>query len=129
MQEPVEKYVLGCKEDLETAQLLLDQGRCFYIPFLCHLAINKVLRGYYLDYLNRYPPFTDDLLAIADDTEAGLQMDEETRNFVNSLSIWPQIVGNPVYRQKIIDQTSPDATREILEQTEKIVEMVRKLIS
>ena len=129
MQEPVEKYVQAAIEDLETAQILQSQGRCFYVPFLCHQALNKVLRGYYLDYLNRYPPITDDLLAIADDTEAGLRMDESTRTFVNSLSVWPQIVGNPVYRQKIIEQTSPENTKDILEQTGKIVEMVRSLIN
>lgn len=31
--------------DLETAKYMFEGGRCFYTVFMCHLAIEKALKG------------------------------------------------------------------------------------
>ncbi len=128
MQEPVIKYIEAGREDLETAALLLKNKMDFYVPYLCHQALHKVLRGYFLECLNRYPPLTNDLLAIADDTEAGLMMDGTTREFVGALSIMPEVVGNPVYRTKILKMIRDEKGVEILAKTQNVFEMIKKLI-
>lgn len=128
MQEPVIKYIDACDHDLAAAQVLLDNGHEFYVPFFCHQALHKILRGYSLQILNRYPPITHDLLAIADETEAGLRMEDDgTRDFVGSLSVYPEVIQNPVYRQKIIKSTADGKAEQILLQTRMVVEMVRAL--
>ena len=128
MQEPVIKYVEAGQDDLEAAKMLIEKGMGFYTPFLCHQALHKILRGYFLEYLNKYPPLTNDLLAIADDTEAGLMMEDSDRDFVNSLSIFPEVIGNPVYRAKILEVSKGDKAILMLEKTTSIFQMVKKLI-
>jgi HEPN domain-containing protein len=127
MQEPVEKYIQACDDDLEAAAILVKGGHYFYVPFLCHQALNKIFRGYFLEVLNRYPPLTGDLLAIADDTEIGLRLEEDERAFVASLKVYPEVIGNPVYRQKILDRNSKNHVEGVLEKTTAIAEMVRGL--
>ena len=53
------KYWLELAEyDFETARLMLDGGRYLYVGFMCHQAIEKVLKGYYVSILAEDPPFT-----------------------------------------------------------------------
>ncbi len=127
MQEPVEKYIKACDDDLQAIKILIDGGHYFYIPFLCHQALYKIFRGYFLEVLNRYPPLTSDLLVIADDTEIGLRLEESEREFVATLKVYPEVIANPVYRQKILDQNTKEHVQKVYAQTEAIVEMVRKL--
>jgi HEPN domain-containing protein len=129
MQEPVTKYIEAADDDLKAAAVLLENRQPFYVSFLCHQALQKILRGYSLETLNRYPPLINDLLEIADDTEAGLRMEDETRAFVDSLSVYPDVIGNPVYRKKIIDENTLDRAKEVLAKTQEVVEMVRALFT
>jgi len=128
MQEPVIKYIEAGQADLETARLLIENNKNFYTPFLCHQALQKILRGCFLEYLNRYPPLTNDLLKIADDTEAGLMMEEADRKFVSSLSIYPDVIGNPVYRMKILEDSNGEKAVKMLEKTNLIFQILKKLI-
>lgn len=127
MQEPVRKYIQACQDDLEAARILIEAGQRFYTPFLCHQALQKILRGYFLETHNRYPPMNDDLLALADATDAGSRLDASSRRFAQSLSIYPQVVSNPVYRQKILQATEPDKARETLACARSIAKTIREL--
>ena len=128
MQEAVEKYVHACHDDLDAAQILIDGGQCFYTPFLCHQALQKILRGLFLETQNRYPPVTADLLSIADGCDAGKRLDAPMRVLLQSLSVYPEVIGNPVYRKKILEQCTQESARDMLKQTKAIVRLVRSLI-
>ena len=50
---------------MDTAQCMFDGGRCFYCIFMCHLAIEKALKGLYRAKLRSDPPKVHDLLFLA----------------------------------------------------------------
>ncbi len=47
--------------DLTTAQTMLKGKRFLYVGFMCHQAIEKVLKGHYVSVKNETPPFTHNL--------------------------------------------------------------------
>ena len=48
--------------DMDTARAMFDAGRYFYAAFMCHLSIEKALKGVFLSKLNEVPPRTHSLV-------------------------------------------------------------------
>ena len=52
--------------DIETAEFMFNGGRYFYSIFMCHLAIEKALKGLYQFKLEQVPPKTHNLVYLLD---------------------------------------------------------------
>lgn len=57
--------------DLETAEYMLEGERFFYAVFMCHLAIEKALKGLTVDKTGDEPPRTHNLVFLLD--KAGIE--------------------------------------------------------
>ncbi len=44
--------------DLESAKVMLEGKRFLYVGFMCHQAIEKILKGYYVFVHGDNPPYT-----------------------------------------------------------------------
>jgi HEPN domain-containing protein len=42
--------------DYETANVMFNYGRYFYSVFMCHLSIEKALKGLYVKKTDKLPP-------------------------------------------------------------------------
>ncbi len=127
MMDVVVKYVEGCRDDLDAARTLLDAGRPFWVGFLCHQALFKLLRGYFLEMQNRYPPNESHLPTLArasglDATLTGADLD-----FLHELSFYPQVVSQSVYRQKIAERATEGAA--VLGRASALADAIRERIS
>jgi len=70
--------------DLDTAQYIFDGGRYFYAIFMCHLAVEKALKGLHVAKLFSEPPRTHSLTYITE--RLGIQIPEETGKFLAVLA-------------------------------------------
>ena len=59
------EWSLQADYDMDTAQYMFDGGRYFCCIFLCHLSIEKALKGLYRARLKSDPPKVHDLLFLA----------------------------------------------------------------
>ena len=57
--------------DYETAKSMLEAGRYLYVGFMCHQAIEKILKAYWQKTREQVPPRTHNLLYLV--TETGLK--------------------------------------------------------
>jgi HEPN domain-containing protein len=48
--------------DLDTAQHMLETGRYLYVIFLCHLALEKMLKAHVTEVTQTVPVKTHDLI-------------------------------------------------------------------
>lgn len=60
------------KRDIDTAQSLFRTGKYDYCLFLCHLAVEKILKAVAARHLKDHPPFTHNLLYLAGKTNLKL---------------------------------------------------------
>ena len=54
-----EKYLYwknAAEYDIETAEVMLNSGRYLYVVFMCQQAIEKLVKGLFVLYLNEEPP-------------------------------------------------------------------------
>lgn len=54
--KPPEEWFLQADYDMDTAQYMFDGGRYFYTVFMCHLSIEKALKGLHSARLGEEPP-------------------------------------------------------------------------
>ena len=52
--------------DIITAQAMLETQRLLYVGFMCHQAIEKILKAYCSEKINEQPPYTHNLTRLAE---------------------------------------------------------------
>ena len=62
MARDPEEWFLQAVYDIETAEYMFKGGRYFYSVFMCHLAIEKALKGLYQKRLKETPPKVHNLV-------------------------------------------------------------------
>jgi HEPN domain-containing protein len=60
--KPPEEWFKQASYDLKTAGALFKTGRYVYTVFMCHLCIEKALKGLYTRNLLQTPPKTHNLI-------------------------------------------------------------------
>ncbi|PIP38929.1 MAG: hypothetical protein COX19_09905 [Desulfobacterales bacterium CG23_combo_of_CG06-09_8_20_14_all_51_8] len=62
MSDKHEEWLKQADYDMDTADAMFRSGRYFYAVFMCHLSIEKSLKGLYTKVLDEIPPKTHNLL-------------------------------------------------------------------
>jgi HEPN domain-containing protein len=62
MSKKPEEWFRQAEYDLKTAEYLYNGGKYIYAVFMCHLSIEKALKGLYQKYLNETPPKVHNLI-------------------------------------------------------------------
>jgi HEPN domain-containing protein len=62
LDKPPDEWLRQADYDMDTAEVLYKEGRYFYAVFMCHLSIEKALKGLYVARLLAPAPRTHSLL-------------------------------------------------------------------
>ena len=88
MNKQVANRIKSSQYDLKTAEHMLKTGRYIYVLFMCHLSVEKLLKGLYETILKKIAPKTHNLIYLLNAT--GIELAEqhlETLELLNDLSI------------------------------------------
>jgi HEPN domain-containing protein len=61
MEEKYQYWLSYAQNDLDTAEVMLGSGRWFYTIFMCQQAIEKLVKGLYLLYIDDNTPRLHDI--------------------------------------------------------------------
>ncbi len=78
------EWLKQAEYDMDTAKAMLKTGRYIYAVFMCHLAIEKVIKGTYSKIIKKDPPKTHDLVYLSELTSLNLAKD--LTKFLDSLN-------------------------------------------
>lgn len=70
--------------DLETAEAMFKTKRFIYAVFMCHLSLEKALKGLYTKKFSQVPPKIHNLIYLIE--KIGLKPPEEIYDFIFSLN-------------------------------------------
>lgn len=74
--------------DLETARAMLATERYLYVGFMCHQAVEKYLKAYYWHSTRQEPPYTHNLLLLAEQSNLTPHLtDEQNRLFARLMPL------------------------------------------
>jgi len=122
--KPPEEWFIQAFYDLDTADVIFETGRYMYTVFMCHLSIEKALKGLYTKKLEEIPPKTHSLIYLAE--KIGIQMPENLYDFVFSLNRVSVPTRYPDDLKRILKDYNKDITKEILTKSKDVLEWLKE---
>jgi len=105
--------------DLETAEAMLKTGRYIYTVFMCHLSIEKALKGLYSKKFEKGSPKIHDLSYLTKKIE--LKIPELLQGFLEDLNDLSVPTRYPDELENLLKQYKKDRTEKILIQTKELL--------
>ncbi len=124
MNQVVALWLERAEYDWETATLMMSHGRYLYVAFMCQQAIEKILKGLIQKKTDKLPPYTHNLVALAESCSASFS--EEQLDFLALLTRYYLNTRYPDYKQKLVKEMNRNKAGEILRKSEDIYQCLKK---
>ena len=106
--------------DLETAEAMLQSGRYLYVGFMCHQAIEKILKAYFTALNSEPAPFTHNLSYIAKKGMFYDEFTEEQQDFIDQVEPLNIESRYPTHKDRLLKSMTPGKCREIIDNTKNL---------
>ena len=120
----IQEWQKQSQYDLETAQAMLKTGRYVYCIFMCHLLIEKTLKGLYLQNLKEPPPKIHSLVYLAQVQR--LDLSEEIKKFLEKLDEVSVPTRYPDQLDQLIAVYDAVRTQTVLQETQEVLACLNK---
>jgi len=109
--------------DMKTAQAMFDNKRYIYAVFMCHLSIEKALKGLYTQVLDDLPPKSHNLIYLIEKIE--LKLPKELYDFVYTLNGISVPTRYPDDLQKLLKDHNKSKTKKVIEQGSELLKWLK----
>jgi HEPN domain-containing protein len=127
MEKRTEEWLRQSDYDLETAEAMYGGERHIYAVFMCHLAIEKALKGLLYERLRDIPPKSHSLVLLL--TKLEVRPPEHLGRFIVKLSEASIPTRYPENLVKVQQDYSAEVTRELLDRGKEAVAWIKKQLS
>ncbi len=120
------KYWVEISEDeLETAEILFEKNKLLFSGYLLQQSIEKILKAYYQQKLNSFPPKTHNLVYLSEVCGLFDELNEVQENLLYRLNPLNLETRYPEYRVKISKSLTKERLAEILKQTKEFQRWIK----
>jgi HEPN domain-containing protein len=110
--------------DIEVAEAMLKSGRNIYCIFMCHLSLEKALKGLFTKRTGLAPSKLHNLIYFVD--KIGLDLSDEDSNFIGILNKVSIPTRYPDDLRRLIKDYSENRTATILQQTKTLQQWIKQ---
>ena len=118
------EWLKQAEYDLETANFMHSGGRFFYAVFMCHLAIEKALKGLYQKKFQKIPEKTHNLVFFLQKLETAPP--EETGKFIVRLNSASVATRYPESLAAISSNYTGEIAKGIIEESQEALEWAKR---
>jgi HEPN domain-containing protein len=122
--KPTEEWFKQADYDLETAEAMFKTGRYIYTVFMCHLSIEKALKGLYAKKFQKDPPKIHNLNYFCEIVK--LNLTEVLQNFVDNLNSLSIPTRYPDTLEILMKDYKKDVTEKVLKKTRELLKWLKK---
>jgi len=115
---------MSAEYDLGTAEHMLKTGRYIYVVFMCHLALEKMLKAVAVETTNSLASKTHNLLYLTKLTE--INFSQKHLEFVSKINNASIITRYPEDFSKLVEVYPADVVASYLEQTKDVIEWLKQ---
>lgn len=108
---------------MKTAEAMFSTKRYLYAVFMCHLAVEKALKGLYTQSLNEVPPKTHNLIYLVEKIQ--LELPEKMYDFIFTLNGLSIPTRYPDDLQKLLKDHNKHKTEKVLEQGKETLKWLK----
>lgn len=123
MEKRTKEWLLQADYDLDSARYLHQGGRHIYAVFMCHLAVEKALKGWYFEKRREFPPKSHNLVFLLN--EIAVVPPEVHGRFVVRLSGASIPTRYPEDLARMRRDFTGDIVGEILSGTREVVSWIK----
>ena len=128
INEKVEYWLDIASYDMETAKVMLKGKRLLYVGFMCHQAVEKVLKAYYTKVKENTPPFVHNLKRLSEESEIYIQFSEEQKDLIDELIPLNIEARYPTYKEKLLKSLSVEKCKLLIKQTEDLCNWIKQML-
>jgi len=125
MGKDPQEWLKQADYDMDTAEYMYSCGRNIYAVFMCHLSIEKALKGIYQKKSGDVPPRTHNLVFLVE--KAQLKLSDKLGDFIFSLNHASIPTRYPDDLQRMLKDYSTEKTREILDKSKEVLKWLKAL--
>ena len=114
--------------DYDTAKWVIKGGYYLHAGYMCHQAVEKILKGYFAIINEDTPPFTHNLIDLAVKTGLYDLMSNEQKTFIDTLNPLNIEARYPEYKNKIAQTMTKEVTQNILTDTKELLQWTKQKI-
>ena len=124
MAKPYQEWLKQADYDMDTADYMLRGDRGLYALFMCHLSVEKAIKGLFQSKLDIVPPKIHNLVYLLE--KMGCTPPEELGRFIVRLNEVNVATRYPEDMMALQSQYSKTAIREILTSGKEVLEWIKK---
>jgi HEPN domain-containing protein len=110
--------------DIETARHMLETGRYLYVIFLCHLALEKMLKAHVAEVTQSVPIKSHDLIYFV--KASGLVLSKEHLDFIGKINTASIPTRYPDDLQRTLKEYPKSVAKDYLSQTKEILKWLKE---
>lgn len=123
MNDKHKEWLKQADYDMDTADAMHGGGRYFYAVFMCHLSIEKALKGLYYKVLNEVPPKTHNLIYLLN--KIGKKPELELEKFIIKLNTASVATRYPDDLAKIQAAYTEEVTKDMITKSKDLLKWVK----
>lgn len=125
LKDKVQYWIDIAQYDIDTADAMLQTKRYLYVGFMCHQAVEKTLKAYYVFNTEGNAPRTHNLTLLARESNLYEEFSEEQKDFLDVLEPLNVEARYPTDKERIMKSLDLKKCAEILTNTKELVEWIR----
>ena len=124
MEKRTEEWLRQSDYDMDTADYMHKGGRHTYAVFICHLAIEKALKGFYYEKLRKIPPKSHNLIYLLN--EIGIKPPKGPGMYIAKLSEASIPTRYPENLAKLQQVYSESVVKDILTNGKELIAWIKE---
>lgn len=124
MLKETKNWIDSSDYDFKTPEHMLQTGRYIYVIFMCHIAIEKLLKALVHETTGKLPPKTHDLIYLL--RIADVHMPEKILEFVGKINSASVVTRYPEDLSKIINAYPEVIAKEYFNNTGEVLNWIRQ---
>lgn len=121
-----EEWFKQADYDLETAIAMFNSGRYIYTVFMCHLSVEKALKGLYAKKFEKDPPKIHNLNYFCEKID--IEIDTEKRDFIDNLNNLSVPTRYPEELERLLRDYKKEETEDVLKKTKELLKWLKQRI-
>jgi len=129
MEERITYWIELSDYDLETAKEMLEKARYLYVGFMCHQAIGKIIKAFFVKINHATPPYTHNLSYLAKKADLMDVLSEEQKDIMDLLDPLHIEARYPSQKEHVLNSLTPERCGQILDMTMELQKWVKAKLS
>ena len=126
--EKIQYWIKLSDRDFNTAEYLANGGHNLHAGYLCHQAVEKIMKGYFTKMNQDTPPYTHNLIELAVKTGLYDLMSNDQRKFVVALNPLNIETRYPDYKSQIAQTMTKAFTQYIVTETREFLLWTKQMM-